>query len=151
MTGIGGAISSVAELDNSIGCTISRVAGAGLHYWMRRFNCLLIANSAGANSNLPTPIACAAYSAACTVLYFYIPQPLASSGDRQTEAVDMNGRFQMQGGKNWILPKQVNANRFFWDSHWLEISSNHFCPSMGLNGGRVATDSDQLCMLIILR
>ncbi len=22
-----------------------------------------------------------------------------------TEAVDMNGRFQMQGGKNWILPK----------------------------------------------
>ncbi len=22
-----------------------------------------------------------------------------------TEAVDMNGRFQMQGDKNWILPK----------------------------------------------
>jgi hypothetical protein len=22
-----------------------------------------------------------------------------------TEAVDMNGIFQMQGGKNWILPK----------------------------------------------
>jgi hypothetical protein len=22
-----------------------------------------------------------------------------------SEAVDMNGRFQMQGGKNWILPK----------------------------------------------
>jgi hypothetical protein len=21
------------------------------------------------------------------------------------EAVDMNGRFQIQGGKNWILPK----------------------------------------------
>jgi hypothetical protein len=21
------------------------------------------------------------------------------------EAVDMNGRFQMQGGKNWVLPK----------------------------------------------
>ncbi len=54
----------------------------------------------------------------------------------------MNGRFQMQGGKNWILPKQVNENRFFWDSHWLEIWSNHFCPSMGLNGGSVATDSD---------
>ncbi len=50
-------------LDNSIGCAISSVAGAGLHYWMRRFKCLLIANSAGANSNLPTPIACAAYSA----------------------------------------------------------------------------------------
>ncbi len=60
---------------------------------------------------------------------------------RIPEAVDMNGRIQMQGGKNWILPKQVNANRFFWDSHWLEIWSNHFCPSMGLNGGSVATDS----------
>jgi hypothetical protein len=23
----------------------------------------------------------------------------------------MNGRFQMQGGKNWILPKEMNANR----------------------------------------
>jgi hypothetical protein len=58
-----------------------------------------------------------------------------------SEAVDMNGRFQMQGGKNWILPKEMNANRFFWDSHWLDIWSNHFCPSMGLNGGSVATDS----------
>ncbi len=23
------------------------------------------------------------------------------------EAVDMNGRFQMQGGKNWFLPKET--------------------------------------------
>jgi hypothetical protein len=47
----------------------------------------------------------------------------------------------MQGGKNWILLKDMNANRFFWDSHWLEIWSNHFCPSMGPNGGSVAMDS----------
>jgi len=47
----------------------------------------------------------------------------------------------MQGGKNWILPKEMNANRFFWDSHWLEIWSNHLCPSMGPNGGIVAMDS----------
>ncbi len=53
----------------------------------------------------------------------------------------MNGRFQMQGGKNWFLPKETNANRFFWDSHWLEIWSNHFYPSMGPNGGSVAMDS----------
>jgi hypothetical protein len=53
----------------------------------------------------------------------------------------MNGRFQMQGGKNWFLPKEMNANRFFWDSHWLEIWSNHFYPSMGPNGGSVATGS----------
>ncbi len=59
----------------------------------------------------------------------------------KSEAVDMNGGFQMQGGKKWILPKKVNANRFFWDSHWLEIWSNHFGPSMGLNGGSMATDS----------
>jgi hypothetical protein len=58
----------------------------------------------------------------------------------------MNGRFQMQGGKNWILPKEINANRFFWDSHWLEIWSNHFCPSMGPNGGSVAMDS-VLCIV----
>ncbi len=32
----------------------------------------------------------------------------------------------MQGGKNWFLPKEMNANRFFCDSHWLEIWSNHF-------------------------
>ncbi len=56
----------------------------------------------------------------------------------------MNGRFQMQGGKNWFLPKEMNANRFFWDSHWLEIWSNHFYPSMGPNGGSVAMDSEQL-------
>ncbi len=48
----------------------------------------------------------------------------------------------MQGGKNWILPKYINENRFFWDSHWLEIWSNHFCPSMVPNGGSVATDSE---------
>ncbi len=59
----------------------------------------------------------------------------------QSEAVDMNGRFQKQGGKNWFLPKEMNANRFFWDSHWLEIWSNHFYPSMGPNGGSVAMDS----------
>jgi hypothetical protein len=53
----------------------------------------------------------------------------------------MNGRFQMQGGKNWFLPKEMNANRFFWDSHWLEIWSNHFYPSMGPDGGSVAMDS----------
>jgi hypothetical protein len=41
----------------------------------------------------------------------------------------------MQGGKIWILPIKINANRFFWDSYWLEIWSNHFCPSKGPNEG----------------
>jgi hypothetical protein len=47
----------------------------------------------------------------------------------------------MHGGKNLILSKEMNANRFFWDSHWLEIWSNHLCPSMGPNGGSVVMDS----------
>ncbi len=50
----------------------------------------------------------------------------------------------MQGGKNRILPKEMNTNRFFWDSHWLEIWSNHLFPSMGPNGGIVAMDSEQI-------
>jgi hypothetical protein len=44
----------------------------------------------------------------------------------------------MQGGKNSIFPKEINANRIFWDSHWLEIWSNYLSPSMGQNGGSVA-------------
>ncbi len=52
-------------------------------------------------------------------------------------------RFRMQGGKNWILPKVMNATRFFWDSHWLEIWSHHFCSSMEPNGGSVAMDSER--------
>jgi hypothetical protein len=58
----------------------------------------------------------------------------------------MNGRFQKQGGKNWFLPKEMNANRFFWDSHWLEIWSNHFYPSMGPNGGSVERKLAKLSM-----
>jgi hypothetical protein len=26
---------------------------------------------------------------------------------------DMNERSPMQGGKNWILPEEINVNRFF--------------------------------------
>jgi hypothetical protein len=44
---------------------------------------------------------------------------------------DMNGGSQMQGGKNWILPKEINANWFFLDSHWLEIWKK---PLMSLYG-----------------
>ncbi len=41
---------------------------------------------------------------------------------------DMKVRSQMQGGKNWIFPKEINAHRFFGDAHWLEI---HLCFSVG--------------------
>ncbi len=49
---------------------------------------------------------------------------------------DMNLRSQMQGGKNKILwLKEINAKRrFFRYPHWLEIWTNHVCPSMGQNG-----------------
>jgi hypothetical protein len=56
----------------------------------------------------------------------------------------MNGRSQIQEGKNWILLKEVKANRFFCDSYWLGIWKNHVCPSMGLNEGSLAIDSARL-------
>jgi hypothetical protein len=55
----------------------------------------------------------------------------------------------MQGVKNWILPKEMTANRFFWDSHWLEIWSNNLFPSMGPNGGSAAMDSGREHMKIL--
>ncbi len=36
--------------------------------------------------------------------------------------------------------KEINANRFFWDSHWLEIWKNHLCSSLGPDRGSVAMD-----------
>jgi hypothetical protein len=60
---------------------------------------------------------------------------------RQHRRYDMKGGYQMQGGKNWILPKEINANRFCWDSYWLEIWKNHLRPSMGSKGGSKAMDS----------
>ncbi len=48
-----------------------------------------------------------------------------------------------QGGKNWILPQEINANRYFWDFHWLEIWKNHSCHSMGPNGRSVVMDSGE--------
>jgi hypothetical protein len=53
----------------------------------------------------------------------------------------------MEGGKNWFFPIKINATKFFCDSHWLEIWSNQFCPSMGPNGGSVAMDSGPIVFL----
>ncbi len=52
------------------------------------------------------------------------------------------GDFKCREVKTGFFPKEMNANRFFWDSHWLEIWSNHFYPFMGPNGGSVAMDSE---------
>ncbi len=59
----------------------------------------------------------------------------------ESEAVRNEREISNAGKYNWILPKEINANRFFWDSHWLKNWSNHFCPSKGPNGGSVAMDS----------
>jgi hypothetical protein len=45
-----------------------------------------------------------------------------------TEAVDMNGRFQMQGGKNWFLPKEMNANRSFGNLIGWKSGQTTFIP-----------------------
>jgi hypothetical protein len=55
----------------------------------------------------------------------------------------MNRRLQMQEGNDWILPNEMNANLFFWDSYRLEIWFNHLFHSMGPNGVTMAMDSDK--------
>jgi hypothetical protein len=49
----------------------------------------------------------------------------------------------MQEGNDWILPNEMNANLFFWDSYRLEIWFNHLFHSMGPNGVTMAMDSDK--------
>jgi hypothetical protein len=96
------------------------------------------------NSKIISPRIKLKYTRKCPKL-FLTPSPSNQMFFRMNpEAGDMNGRFQMQGGKNCFLPKEMNANRFFWDSHWLEIWSNHFYPSMGPNGESVAMDSRKI-------
>ncbi len=49
----------------------------------------------------------------------------------------------MQEGNDWILPNEMNATRFCWDSHWLEIWFNHLFHSMVPNGVTMAMDSEK--------
>jgi hypothetical protein len=72
----------------------------------------------------------------CTLCKNSVILPLSPIGTTWT------GGLKCSGGKNWILRKEINANRFFWDSHWLEIWKNNLYPSMVSNGGSVAMDSD---------
>jgi hypothetical protein len=44
----------------------------------------------------------------------------------------MNGKFQMQGCKNWIFPKEMNANRFFLLG--LSLAGNLVKPLLSLYG-----------------
>ncbi len=60
---------------------------------------------------------------------------LERSSNRFSEPIAINSWSQMQGGQSWILPKEINANRFFWDSHWLKIWKK---PP---NGGSAAMES----------
>ncbi len=61
-----------------------------------------------------------------------------------SKARALNTMSQMQGGQNWILPKDINANGFFWDSHWIKMWKNHHSPSMGLSEGSVASASEHI-------
>ncbi len=56
---------------------------------------------------------------------FYLPSLHVEEGGRGSASwggTTCTG--DQQGGKSWILPNEKNANRFFWDSHWLEIQKN---------------------------
>ncbi len=57
-------------------------------------------------------------------------------------------RSQMQGGQNWILPKEINADRFFWHSHWLEIWKK---PVMSPYGTELRERGYGLCITCILQ
>ncbi len=50
----------------------------------------------------------------------------------------------MQDGQYWILPKEINADWFFWDSYWLEILKYQLCLFKGPNGGSLASASGLL-------
>ncbi len=53
-----------------------------------------------------------------------------------------------QGGKNWILPKEISANRFFWDSYWLETWKKRFLSLYGTEWKqRGQGHSCHLCLL----
>ncbi len=62
----------------------------------------------------------------------------------------MNSWSQLQGGQNRIWMEEINANRFFWDSLWLEIWKNHLCPPMGPNRGSMAMDSGKTTYVMSL-
>jgi hypothetical protein len=49
---------------------------------------------------------------------------------------DMNGKTQMQGGKNWKNHFCPSIRSNFLEVNW----KKHFCPSMKSNGGSVAMD-----------
>ncbi len=59
---------------------------------------------------------------------------------------DINGRFQMSEGNNGIFPKEMKANRFFWDSNWLEIQVKPLIPlwDRGQNWSQELTSSHHL-------
>jgi hypothetical protein len=59
-----------------------------------------------------------------------------------SEAVDMNGRFQMQGGKNWILPKYIILLG-------LSLAGNLVKPLLSLYGTEWRERGYGLCSLYI--
>ncbi len=67
----------------------------------------------------PLP-ACLAWNTFISLLILVVFTSPTHSATVQRQ-YDMNMRLQMQEGNDWILPNEMNANRFFWDSHWLEI------------------------------
>jgi hypothetical protein len=103
--------------------------------WFGRFGCLVVVSK---EKNFSLEPQCQSLLQARVAMYSQAVQvgnPRKSKSDWfglasclvfvSLRRYDMNGRFQIQGGKNWILPKEINANRLYWDTHWLEIWSNH--------------------------
>ncbi len=88
-----------------------------------------------------------AYFLQCFLLNSHYPAPLPPS----PEAVRHERAISNAGRQNQILPKEIKANRFFWDSHWLEIWKNFYRTEWRKRGyglrsklGHSTCDSDTL-------
>jgi hypothetical protein len=67
----------------------------------------------------------------------------------------MNGRSQMQGGKNWIFPKEINANSssetlIGWKSGKNTMGPNGGSGLIWTSGTELATLIDFSCCVLLL-
>ncbi len=106
-------------------CTVQYVISCAVNIRLQLYMCFLIMRSKHASSKILNDIGrismlgnrkkiakflTRAFTCRSTFLYVEMESfPFVDDEEsgllKNAEAVDMNGRFQMQGGKNWILPK----------------------------------------------
>jgi hypothetical protein len=74
-----------------------------------------------------------------------IPQDFYCINLESAEAVDMNGRFQMQGGKNWFLPRDERKPVLLG----LSLAGNLVKPLLSLYGTEWRERGYGLCSTVV--